>query len=274
MSHPILGNKSEVNGDFSIDFSWNLYIDENKGQISIKPLEDTLIISNEYYKYLFDTKKIFLFWNVTDSKTFFLKSSKGFNELIFRDTKIGGLFEINCNLCSSEKFIFDPPKGSVNDFFLGKSVIEKGCILSINQKIKVPLKSVNIGGATSILKFKFDDVIKTDYEIDFQGNTDGKILIKIKNNSFVELLRQMLRKKKINNLVLNNFFSSIFIEAIRLLNDNDDLKWKEELKSMIDYDENKSESYEEFNFAFLEYNSKLKNLDFFNESMNDIKNII
>ena len=116
--------------------------------------------------------------------------------------------------------------------------------------------------------------INRNYEIDFEGNTDGKILIKIKDNNFVELLRQMLRKKRINNLVLNNFFSSIFIEAIRLLNETDDVKWKEELKSMIDYDSNKSESYKEFNFAFLEYNSKLKNLDFFNESMKDIKKIV
>lgn len=274
MSHPILGNKNEVNGDFSIDFDWSLFIDENQSQIRIKPIEDSLVISNDYYKKLFETKKIFLSWNVADSKTFFLKSSSGFSELVFRDTKIGGLFEINCNLCSSEKFIFDPPKGSVNDFYLGKSIIEKGCILSINQKIKVPLKSINIGGASSILKFKFDNKIKTDYEIDFEGNTDGKILIKIKDNNFVELLRQMLRKKKINNLVLNNFFSSIFIEAIRLLNETDDVKWKEELKSMIDYDSNKSENYKEFNFAFLEYNSKLKNLDFFNESMKDIKKIV
>lgn len=275
MSHAIIGNNNEVFGDFLVDFNYELKTKGKGSYFKISPDKKSFKINNSYYKKLFDQNKIFLSWNIYDSKTFFTESKENFDSLEFDTTKIGGVFQINYNLCSKTKFIYDPPKGSVNDFFLGKIEISKGCILSLKQSIRIKPNIVNFGGSSSIIKFKLEENINENFRIDYSGNAEGKILVIIQKKDFVTKLKKCLNLKNTNDLTVNSFFGSILIEAIRRLPDENDYKWKEDLKAMIEFDEKVADTYKEFENAFEQYNLYFGNeKNFLNSSMKQLTNIL
>ena len=118
MSHPIIGNPNEVNGDFFLRFhNPTIQIQESKSFYIIKPDQDSFEIENTYFKKLFDENKIIISWSIYSSKTFFQISSTNFKEVKFNTERISGSFEVSFCLCANKDFVFDPPKESVNSFF-------------------------------------------------------------------------------------------------------------------------------------------------------------
>ena len=275
MSHPIIGNTNEVKGNFFLEFNEaKIEIFEGESYYIIKPNEDTFKIENEYYQKLFDENKIILSWKIYSSKTFFQMTSINFNELKFNTNRISGSFEVSFCLCANSDFEFDPPKGSVNSFFEGKNIISKGCIISKETRFRINPNIVNRGGISSILEFRHIEHLDKEYDVRY-GDPSGRIVVNIKDKSFFNILNRLTSKRQTKKIAINSFFSSVIVEAIRLLaNEDDYYHWADDLKAVIDFDEENIESYDEFDKALNTYNEKFGENGFLKNSIIEINNLI
>lgn len=273
MSHPIIGNPNEVNGDFFLEFhDPNLHVKKENSFYIIRPNPESFVIENEYFKQLFDEKKIILSWKIYSSKTFFNVSSQNFKEVKFSTNKISGSFEISFCLCANQDFEFNPPKGAVNSFFEGKTKIDKGCIISKETKFRINPNIVNRGGISSILEFRYMDELDKEFDVRYNDNS-GRIVVYIKDKSFYNILNSLTTKKQTKKIAINSFFSSIIIEAIRLLSTDEHFDWADDLKAVIDFDDDNKEFYSEFDNAINVYDEKFGNDGFLRNSIFQINKL-
>jgi hypothetical protein len=261
MSYPRIGNQLEVNGDFEISFDYKEQLAGfDTTSFVVQPNQESFKINNDYYSQLFDEGKICLYWSIYCKTSFLFQEYTNFEKTEIPVSKMGEVVEINYYLIANENFEFNPPEGSVNSFFSSKVNIDKGCILSVdNRKNKINLKIIDHGVKSSILNFELDvkmtDEIKVEYE-----QADKYIWVKIKNKEFFNGLDRMLSHKNLKPLAVNSFFGPIFIDAIRRLsNDNNQLTWMEDLKRIIEFDESNKDLYADFDYALKVYNEKLFN---------------
>ena len=253
MSYPRIGNTLEVNGDFAIDFDPKRIYINGKNYYSISIKKGSLVFHNEYFEKLYSREKIEIYWSVFCSKTFYYSSHYGFEKVDIPTHELGGLIEINYYIIARENFTFEGVKGSVNEFFVGKYNIEKGCVLSVDDRKKIIKPNIiDLGAASSIIKFKIEKNLENEFSVQFE--TDSHIYVIIKSKKFVDRLNQLLKQKMTRAIIINSIFQSIFVEAIQMLADDDtEMEWKENLKLMINFDENNKENYKEFDYAFNEY---------------------
>lgn len=261
MSYPRIGNQLEVNGDFEVSFDYKEQFSGNDTtSFIVQPNQESFKINNDYYNHLFNQGKISLYWSIYCSSSFLFQEYKNFQKTEIPVSKMGEVVEINYYLVANENFQFNPPEGSVNSFFSNKVNIEKGCILSVDdRKNKVKLKIIDHGVKSSILNFELDVKMKDDIKVEFE-QADKYIWVKIKNKKFFDDLDRMLSRKNLKPLAINSFFGPIFIDAIRRLsNDENQLTWMEDLKRIIDFDESNKDLYDDFDYALKIYNEKLFN---------------
>ena len=260
MSYPRIGNNLEVNGDFEVSFDYKELTGEKNSFFIVEPNEDSFQIKNDYYDRLYKEGKISLYWSVYCSTSFLFQEYLNFQTTKIPISEMGEIVEINYYLIANERFEFNPPEGSVNSFYLNKVNIDKGCVLSVDdRKTRIKLKVIDHGVRSSILNFELDvnmeDEIKVEYE-----KADKYIWVRIKNKEFFDGLDRMLTQKNLKPLAVNSFFGPIFIDAIRRISDDENqLTWMEDLKNMIDFDEDNKELYSEFEYALKIYNEKLFN---------------
>lgn len=275
MSHPIIGNENEVNGDFFLEFHPpEIELKNGKSFYIIKPNIESFEIENSYFKKLFDQKKIIISWQVYSSKTFFQKSSTNFDEVRFSTEKISGPFEVSFFLCANVDFVFDPPKDSVNSFFSVKTKVDKGCILSRQTKFRITPNIVDKGGISSILEFVYKKDLDDEYVVDFYSHT-GRIVVYLRDKSFYNVLNSLTSKKLTKKIAINSFFSSIIVRAIMLLgNDDEEFLWSDDLKAIIEFDDEMKESYKDFNKALNIYDEKFDEDGFLKNSIIEINKLI
>ena len=275
MSHPIIGNPNEVNGDFFLRFhNPRIEIQESKSFYIIKPDQDSFEIENTYFKKLFDENKIILSWSIYSSKTFFQISSTNFKEVKFNTERISGSFEVSFCLCANKDFVFDPPKESVNSFFEGKTNINKGCILSKEIKFTINPSIVNRGGISSILEFRYKKELDNEYSVRY-SDPSGRIVVYIKDRTFFSVLNNLTTKKHTKKIAINSFFCSIIVEAIRLLSkDDEEYDWSSDLKAVIEFNDDNKEYYLDFDNALNVYNEKFGDGGFLKNSILEINKLI
>jgi len=275
MSYPRLGNQLETNGNFSVNFNWERVYKNGVEIYSINPLKESFSINNEYYDTLFKEGKVSLYWSVFCSKTFFFTDKINFEKVQIETINIGGPFEINYYLIANQDFTFSPLEGSVNDFFKGEYIIEKGSILSVDDRREIIRpKIIEVGASSSIIKFKLDSKIENEFRVEF--DKDKFIWISIKDKKFIKSLNRLLLQKSSKALIVNSFFGATLIDAIRQLSDDENqYSWKEDLKNMIEFDENKKDLYSEFDYAMNQFNNKFFNDDdiFFHKLANQLENL-
>jgi len=275
MSHPIIGNPNEVNGDFFLKFhNPKIEIQEGKSFYIIKPDQDSFEIENTYFKKLFNENKIILTWRIYSSKTFYQNSSTNFKEIRFNTKRISGSFEVSFCLCANKDFVFDPPKETVNSFFEGKTNINKGCILSKETKFTINPSIVNRGGISSILEFRYKKELDNEYSVRY-SDPSGRIVVYIKDRTFFNVLNSLTTKKHTKKIAINSFFCSIIVEAIRLLsNDDEEYEWSDDLKAVIEFNDENKESYSDFNNALNVYNEMFGEDGFLKNSILEINKLI
>lgn len=277
MSYPRLGVLEETSGDFQLNFNWEYIIIDDINYIRIEPLEESFEIKNEYFKELFEKKHIQLSWQINSHKTFFHQSILGFKFIDINCSKISGNISVGYSMIAINDFTLKPTALEFNQFFVNSEFnIKKGTILSDDgREFIIKPKLLEHSGSSSIVRFKLQENLPEEFSIDF--TTDKYITYSIKNKDFVDSLKTLLRrKKKIKHLIINNFFSAIYIEAIqRLSDDQEELSWKDDLKEIVKFNEANKDLYSDFEGAYKIYNSFLANNNsIIEETLKELNNIV
>ncbi len=275
MSYPRLGVKGETSGDFYLNFNWEYVVIKDINYIRVKPIEESFQIKSKYFQELFDKKQLNLAWQVSSHKTFFHKESISFDHIDIECSKISGNITVGYSLIAVNDFVLEPIEGEFNNFYMGTSYdIVKGTILSDDgREYIIKPQLLEFTGSSSIIRFKHNNTLPENFRIDF--TTDKYITYSIKDKDFVDNLKTFLtRKKKIKNLIINNFFGPIYIEAIQRLSDEEELSWKDDLKDIINFDETKSEIYSDFEESYRIFDACLTNREsLLEESLKELNNI-
>ena len=191
MSYPRIGKLNEVNGDFSVNFNWELIQnDAADAYYLIGPDEKTFHISNNYYSQLLKEDKIILYWSVTCFQTFFQEEKVDFEKINIPTSEVGGRLEINYYLVAKKDFILDPPKGEVDDFFLGRSSISRGAIISQDDRKEIiKPEIVHFGNSSSLLKYTLKPQQKEEFRVEFDSG-DKYIWLFIRDKDFINKLKE------------------------------------------------------------------------------------
>ena len=262
MSHPLLGNINEVSGEVITDVIISQINEYAQGKVGfeISIDESTFKIGNEYYNELFNEGLICPALKVVCKNTLLSISVNGFEKVFISQSELDKLIIIECYLAAAESFKFNPKKGTVNDFFLGESDIEKGYVMSTKKTTRIDLIQFFGGGQSELVRFQHVSSLSSEFEIDWAGaDVDGKILVKVKDKEIVEGVKETLNKPESKKIALNSFLGPILIAAIGLLGDEEEgVFWAEELKRAVGYVEEEKALYKEMDFCMNKYNQMVK----------------
>lgn len=234
MSHPIIGNNKEVFGTYECPAHVVSKLD--LGQVEFSIPKDEFNIEHDYFKSLYEEGKITPILEIKDGATFLSKKFEGFGPHSIDMRKFGGVVDISTYLAVKEDFDFDPPKGSVDEFFLGITTIKKGYKLSVPIVKKWKPSFINSKALNAPISYILDDSAGNSYNIEW---TNAQIEIKV-GGDVHRKLEKLLKSKPTKSIVINAFFGHILIEAIRImaLSDHIDLQWSKLLQEKLEVDVN------------------------------------
>ena len=179
MSHPLLGNTNEVSGDFTAEIKVAA-IGREGFEIGFD--ESTFKIDNEYYSELYRDGAICPVMKITCKNTLLSVSVDGFNRELISSDKLDKLIGVEFYLAAAKSFKFNPKKGSVNDFFMGETDIEKGYIMSIKRTRRIHLEQFFGAGEAELIRLQHKSSLDNEFEVEWGGtDVDGKILVNIKD---------------------------------------------------------------------------------------------
>jgi hypothetical protein len=274
MSHPLLGNTNEVSGGFTAEIK----VAAKGGEgFEIGFDESTFKIDNEYYSELYKDGALCPAIKITCKNTLLSVSIDGFNSEFISQDKLDKLIEVEYYLAAAKSFKFNPKKGSVNDFFMGETDIEKGYIMSRKQTKRVHLEQFFGAAEEKLIRLQHDNSLDNEFEVDW-GSTDvdGKILVNIKDKRLVEGLKETMKKHESKYVAKNSFLGPILIYAIGSLgDDNGGVFWAEELKRRVGYVEDEKERYKDLGFCMNRYNKMIRSeKGIISDALNQLKSLL
>lgn len=232
MSHPIIGNDKEVFGTYECPAHVISIPERSLVEFSI--LKDKFNIGHDYFESLYKGGKITPTLEVKDGATFLLKKFVGFGPHSIDMRRFGGVVDISTYLAADKDFDFDPPEGSVDGFFLGKTTIKKGYKLSVPIVKKWRPSFINSKALSAPISYITDDSAGNNYNIEW---TNSQIEIKV-GGDVHRKLEKLLKSNPTKSVVINAFFGHILIEAIRIMAQSDhiDLQWSKLLQEKLGVD--------------------------------------
>lgn len=267
MSIPRLGFENETIGSFSFSLKWDK---EPADNVDFFIDVDTIQISNEAYKTLYDNKSIDLVLKVEFEKIFYEKHT-----LINESNKLSipkkdfGADEIKLSVyfVALEDFILKTDLVSFDEFYDGNFEVRKGQIVS---EIKVKYIHPEISSSNSIaqlLQIILNPDIEEEFMIDLQSDLPT---LTIKNRDLYYLINSNRKKTNYQLLTDSVVLGPIFVELIRMLFEDridEEYKWAEDLTKLLgfesierlrEYYPSSGEDYQDYYVeAYQAYNSKL-----------------
>lgn len=247
MSHPLIGNDKEVFGSYECPAHVVFIADLRVVEFSI--LKDGLAIENDYFKGLYEKGKITPILEVKDGSTFLSEKFEGFGPHKIEMKRFGGVVDISTYLAVKETFDFDPPEGSVDDFFLGKVAIRRGYKLSVPIVKKWRPSFINSKALSAPISYIKDGDLNKSYNVDWDN---AQIQIKVSEDVHKKL-GKLLKSRATKNIVINAFFGHILIEAISImcLDDYKECQWSKLLQEKLSFNGNDKLPYDEARNLYL-----------------------
>lgn len=248
MSHPIIGNDKEVFGTYECPA--HVVSKPGLGLVEFSIPKDEFNIDNDYFESLYTNGKITPTLEVKDGATFLSKKFEGFGPHTIDMKRFGGVVDISTYLAVKEDFDFDPPEGSVDEFFLGKTTIKKGYKLSVPIVTKWKPSFINSKALSAPISYILDDNASNNYNIDW---SNAQIQIKVGRDVY-KRLQKLLKSTATKSVVINAFFGHILIEAIQTMMDSDfqDLQWSKLLQEKLKINPDDQINYDYARALYLE----------------------